>query len=258
MSLVRSDALILPFADGTFQCAITSPPYFGKVTYGDSDAEHGRGSLASYVTDIGIMAEEVARVTDDRAVFWLNLGDTMANSGGAGGDYNAGGRKDWKPKAKQGDTRLLGKQHCLVPQRVALHLQDKGHWQVKRWIVWDKSPVVRPEDVNHVKRPLDAHEVILMLIKPQPKRGPATYRYRPHAHKHLNIGLGDVWHFTPERKRTGHQAPYPEELPRRCILLSTEQGDRVLDPYVGSGTTTRVANELGRVGIGTDLYAGTS
>jgi DNA modification methylase len=126
---------------------------------------------------------------------------------------------------------------------------------VKRVITWDKSPSVIPEDVQHVKRPLSASETVLMLIKPQPKKGGAIHRYRPDAHKILGIEKGDVWHFAPERKRTGHQAPYPEELPRRCILLSTVRGDRVLDPYVGSGTTTRVAEAAGRIGIGVDLYA---
>lgn len=249
---VRANASALPFPDGSIQCVVTSPPYFGKVAYGDDDVnEHGRGSLDSYVKEMVDVGLEMWRVTDDEAVFWLNLGDTMANSGGAGGDYNAGGRKDWKRKIKQGPTGLKGAQHCLAPERVVLGMQEAG-WLVKRRIVWDKTPIVRPEDVNHVRRPLDAYEMIYMFVKGI-KRKP--YRYRPDAHRLLDIELGDVWHFAPERKRTGHQAPFPEELPRRCILLSTVHGDRVLDPYVGSGTTTRVANALGRVGIGTDLYA---
>lgn len=246
--LLRGDVLNLPLASGSCQLAVTSPPYFGKVQYGDSDHEHGLGSLKSFITEMGDMATEVYRVLDDRGVFFLNIGDTMANSGGAGGDYNAGGRKDWKPKVKQGSTGIKGNQQCLVPERVAIELQERGWW-VKRTIIWDKAPIVRPEAIAHVRRPLDQHETILMLVK---GRG---YRYRPGAHKMFGIELGDVWHFAPERKRTGHQAPFPEELPRRAILLTTAPGDRVLDPYVGSGTTTRVAERLGRRGVGVDLYA---
>ncbi len=259
--LVRADALHLPLAEGSCQIAVASPPYFGKVAYGDDDLEHGRDTLGSYVEQITYMADAVYRALDDRGVFWLNVGDTMANSGGAGGDYNNGSRKDWKPKVKQGATGIVGPQHCLVPERVALAIQQHTPWQVKRRIVWDKSPTVIPEDVRHVRRPLSSHETIFMLVKPKPgkKRGqpkPDGYRYRPEAHKMFNIELGDVWHFSPERRRTGHQAPFPEELPRRCILLSTKPGDRVLDPYVGSGTTTTVADRLNRVGVGLDLYAG--
>lgn len=249
-SLIRATSSALPFPSGSFQLAVTSPPYFGKVQYGDSDLEQGLGTLKDYVDEVVEMSLEVHRCLDDSGVFFLNVGDTMANSGGAGGDYNAGGRKDWKPKVKQGSTGIRGSQHCLVPERIAIALQECGWW-VKRTIVWNKAPTVRPEDVNHVRRPLDQHETILMLVKGK------GYRYRPAAHKMFKIELGDVWHFAPERRRTGHQAPFPEELPRRAILLTTDPGDRVLDPYVGSGTTTRVAEQLGRVGVGVDLYART-
>lgn len=253
--IIRGSAIDMPFEDGTFQLAITSPPYFGKVQYGDDPDEHGLGSLDEYVKEMVTMAEEVYRVTDRKAVFFLNIGDTMANSGGAGGDYNKGGRKDWKRKVKQGATGIKGSQHCLVPSRIALALQDQTDWMVRRWIIWDKTPIVRPEDVRHVKRPLDAHETILMLAK-----GPG-YRYRPDAHEDREthrpgIQMGDVWNFPPVRVKTGHQAPFPEELPKRCILLCSAPGDKVLDPYAGTGTTVKVANEMGRVGIGVDLYAG--
>lgn len=246
---VRADAQLLPFASRSCQIAVTSPPYFGKVQYGDGDAEHGLGTLGEYIDEIGHMAAEVWRVLDDRGTFWLNIGDTMANSGGAGGDYNAHGRKHWKRKVKQGSTGISGSQHALVPQRVAIALQDQG-WLVRRWIVWSKAPYVRPENPNHVRRPLDQHETILLLAKHR------DYRYRPGAHKMFNIPYGDVWNFPQERNRTGHFAPFPEELPRRAILLSSVAGDRVLDPYVGSGTTARVAESLNRVAVGADLYEG--
>ncbi len=54
-------------------------------------------------------------------------------------------------------------------------------------------------------------------------------------------------------KSVGHPAPFPDELPRRLIKLYSFHGDNVLDPFVGSGTTVRVAEELGRNGIGYDV-----
>ena len=45
---------------------------------------------------------------------------------------------------------------------------------------------------------------------------------------------------------------FPEELPRRLIKLYTYPGEVVLDPFVGSGTTYRVASQLGRECIGID------
>lgn len=50
-----------------------------------------------------------------------------------------------------------------------------------------------------------------------------------------------------------HYAKFPDELAERCILCGTAEGDVVLDPFVGSGTTCRVANRYGRQYIGIDL-----
>jgi DNA modification methylase len=63
-----------------------------------------------------------------------------------------------------------------------------------------------------------------------------------------------IWDFQPvSAKREQHPAPFPEELPRRCIRLYSFVGDTVLDPFVGSGTTLRVARELNRNSIGYEI-----
>ena len=55
------------------------------------------------------------------------------------------------------------------------------------------------------------------------------------------------WFFATEKaSEVGHPAPFPDELPRRCILLFTDIGDTVLDPFAGSGTTYKVAKFLNR------------
>jgi site-specific DNA-methyltransferase (adenine-specific) len=65
-----------------------------------------------------------------------------------------------------------------------------------------------------------------------------------------------VWRFSGEsRPWEAHPAPFPPELPRRLLLLLSFPGDVVLDPFVGSGTTTAVAAGLGRQAIGFDASA---
>lgn len=63
-----------------------------------------------------------------------------------------------------------------------------------------------------------------------------------------------VWTFSGEsKKKIGHPAPFPLELPRRCIKLFSFIGDTVLDPFAGSGTTLIAAAMLDRVGIGVEI-----
>ncbi len=63
-----------------------------------------------------------------------------------------------------------------------------------------------------------------------------------------------LWTFSGEsKKRIGHPAPFPLELPKRCIKLFSYVGDTVLDPFLGSGTTLIAAYKTGRKGIGTEI-----
>jgi len=66
-----------------------------------------------------------------------------------------------------------------------------------------------------------------------------------------------LWTFNGEsKKRIGHPAPFPLELPRRCVKMFSYVGDTVLDPFMGSGTTLIAAGMNGRKAIGVDVDKG--
>ena len=66
-----------------------------------------------------------------------------------------------------------------------------------------------------------------------------------------------VWTFCGEKKsKIGHPAPFPIELPKRCIKLFSFVGDTILDPFMGSGTTLVAAKQNNRNGIGIDIDQG--
>ena len=63
-----------------------------------------------------------------------------------------------------------------------------------------------------------------------------------------------VWNFNGEsKKRVGHPAPFPVELPKRCIKLFSFVGDTILDPFLGSGSTLLACVQTNRKGIGIDI-----
>jgi len=233
----------LPWADGSVQAMVTSPPYWGLRAYGDDAAEVGRESREEYLTNLVTVLRHCGRALDPEGVLWLNIGDTASGSGGAGGDYNRGGSKDGKPKWKQGESGLPAMTWCNVPGSIIDMLLADG-WLLRATIVWDKG-VERAEALRHVRRPRPQHEFIFMLART------TKYRFYPEG----LVETGTVWRFPPESSGRKGQAPFPDELVRRCLMCSTLPGMVVADPFAGSGTTPRVAEALGRIGYGMELYA---
>lgn len=250
MTVIFGDArkLILDVEPGTVQCMFTSPPYFGQREYGDNpEFEIGWGDLDHYLEQLGVVLDGCWKALDDEASCWWVLGDKAAGSGGAGGDHLRKGSKHWIPaygKAKD-PTGVRPGQWLLIPYRFATMAQQRG-WLVRSMIVWDKSPNVKPEDPGHIHRPMVSTERIVMLTKQ------VQCRWFP---KRL-VQPADIWKVAPRRgpRAVRHMAPFPAELPRRAILATTERGDHVLDPFVGTGTTNEVALSLGRRATGFELY----
>ncbi|MFA4923621.1 MAG: site-specific DNA-methyltransferase [Ignavibacteriaceae bacterium] len=63
----------------------------------------------------------------------------------------------------------------------------------------------------------------------------------------------NVLHLATECNNKDHSAAFPDELPEWFIKLFTKEGDVVLDPFMGSGTTTLVAQRMGRIGLGIEI-----
>lgn len=173
VQLICGDCLdVLPtLADGSVQCVVTSPPYFGLRDYGHADQIGLESTPAEYMAKMVQVFREVRRVLRDDGTVWINIGDSYAG-GGRGSGYSA---KQDSNKGTVGMPRSLspkgmsGKSLLLVPQRLAIALQDDG-WIVRSIIIWAKgiSGNVRmgscmPESVTD--RPATSHEYVLMLAK---------------------------------------------------------------------------------------------
>ncbi len=96
-------------------------------------------------------------------------------------------------------------------------------------------------------------EAIVILYKKRWKKMSGS-RKSDITRKEFMEWTNGVWNFMGEsKKRVGHPAPYPVELPKRCIKLFTFIDDTVLDPFVGSGSTLLACLQTGRKGIGIDI-----
>lgn len=257
MGSVIGDARHLPWARRSVQAVVTSPPYWGQRDYG-FDAQIGKESqYTGYVDALVAVGRELRDTLTDDGCLWLNLGDTYntravirssSHQAGLGHDKD-GLRKTWVEHAAEGNVRYSARQPGLkdkdlmgLPWRVANAFVADG-WFLRCDVIWSK-PVAMPE--NAPDRPTRRHEYLFMLT---PNR---RYWYDKEA---CPEGRGSVWEIGISRG-TGvdaeHRAVFPDELVRRCVMLSTRLGDVVADPFAGSGTTQRVAQSLGRVGVGLD------
>jgi len=252
MKIILGDsAEILPtLPSESVQCCITSPPYWGLRDY-DHSAQIGcETSPELYVEKLVTLFREMRRILKSDGTFWLNVGDGYARNGGTGGHG---------PNAIVGNTKkLIQKRNCKVPEcwglkdrdliglpwRVAFALQADG-WILRSKITWvKKNPM--PESVKN--RPTSATEEIFMFAKSP------SYYYNPHGiREKSDANLRNFWVLAQDPGRHGHPATFPRELARRCILLGSREGDIVLDPFGGSGTTSIVASELRRNSIMVEL-----
>jgi DNA modification methylase len=154
-------------ADGSIDCVMTSPPYFGLRDYG-MDGQLGlEPTVGEYVEALVEVFREVRRVLAGHGTVWLNMGDCYANDGkwgGATGGKHANGLHGATGVGRaRRSTGLKPKDLVLLPARVALALVDDGWW-LRAECIWEK-PNAMPESVRD--RPSRSHEQVFMLTKSQ-------------------------------------------------------------------------------------------
>lgn len=247
--LIHADAIdgLRELPSGTFQTAVTSPPYYGLRLYGENHAITEGDSLEGYITWLGDVFDEVGRVLRSDGTLWLNLGDS----------YTSGNRKtrgmDRKNPNREMTVRpptpngLKPKELMGLPWRVAFELQSRG-WYLRSRVIWHK-PNAQPESVKD--RPVQNLEEVFLLTRSE------KYFYSTDESVEDGINgdrkLRSLWSINTERSGTGHPAIYPLALAEKCLRLTGFYGASVLDPFNGSGTTGVAATRLGMSYTGIDV-----
>lgn len=235
--------------DNTFQCCITSPPYWGLRDYDYPNQIGAEDKVEQYVEHLVAVFREVRRTLREDGTCWLNIGDS----------YTSGGRT-WRAPDKKNPARgmayrpdtpegLKPKDLIGVPWRVAFALQEDG-WYLRSDIIWNK-PNCQPESVKD--RPTRAHEYLFLLTKSE------SYHYDFDAIKEQANGSGQlknrrtVWSINTEGFKGAHFAVFPPSLVRLCLLAGSRPGSIILDPFFGSGTVGVVCKETSRRCIGIEM-----
>lgn len=273
-------ARLADLRDQSVDCVVTSPPYWGLRDYGVAGQIGLEPTLGEHLDVMVRVFREIRRVLKQHGTLWLNYGDCYAAqpNGRAAEDVVGDDRtfrdkpfstvgpilqRDARGKQREGAKEayrtdsgltvrpggyLKPKDLCMVPNRLAIALQDDGWW-VRSEIIWNKT---NPKPESIIDRPAAVHEKVWLLTKsetyffdPEPLKEPVSGKaharrkdkqYKPA--KGATAGQNragtwvetylperrngrNVWTFNIEGMREAHFATFPRELARRCISAGT-------------------------------------
>ena len=273
VTLWHGDALevLRNLPDGSVDCCVTSPPYFGLRDYGEAGQYGLEASPAEYVETMRALFAEVRRVLADDGTMWLNIGDSYGRGSRPIAQPPQGFESDRtgsrRPQDNTRSLNLPAKNLLGIPWRTAFALQDDG-WILRSDIIWSK-PNGMPSSV--ADRVASKHEHFFMFSKStqywfdlDPIREPLLH---PDAlNRDIKFGgtkaegdpergrnPGDVWTIATQPFSAAHFAVMPQALASRAIQAGCKPGGTVLDPFSGSGTTGLAAARHGRRYVGIDL-----
>jgi DNA modification methylase len=249
----KSSDNMMEINDGEVQTIFTSPPYWNKRTYSEEGGLGNEKTSEEFVVHLSEHLRDCKRVLKERGSFFLNLGDTFFN----GNLQN-------------------------IPHRVVLNLQEQG-WILRNTIIWSKT---NPKPSSSKSNLTPSYEFIFHLVKTMDydyyptltKLSDKTRPSLPPRHRSVNgdysklvspylpnvsgKNMGDYWNEDIVRTSVAnqklnikgeHPAPFPNEIITIPILQTSKEFELVLDPFMGSGTTGRVCDKLGRDFVGYDV-----
>jgi DNA modification methylase len=225
--------------DGAIDLAVTSPPYWHIKDYG-VPGQIGYGqSLHEYLKDLYRAWRECFRVLREGARLCINVGDQFARA------------------AVYGRYKVIPLHAEFINQCEHIGFDFLGAiiWQKKTTMNTSGGAVVMgsyPFPPNGIVE-ID-YEFILIFKKPGPSKkvSPEIKAASKLTKAEWKEYFAGHWHFGGVRQ-VGHEAMFPEELPRRLIKMFTFVGDTVLDPFLGSGTTVKAALDLARNAVGYEI-----
>ena len=218
---------------------ITSPPYWQLKDYGVENQIGFNDSYENYINNLNLVWNECYRVLHKGCRLCINIGDQFARS-------------------------VYYGRYKIIPIRTEIiKFCETIGFDYMGAIIWQKPTTMNttggatimgsfPYPRNGIIK-ID-YEFILIFKKPgtPPQVSKELKEKSKLSKEEWNEYFSGHWNFNGE-KQTKHLAMFPEELPKRLIKMFSFVGDTVLDPFLGSGTTTLAAMNLNRNSIGYEI-----
>lgn len=225
--------------DGSVHLIVTSPPYWQLKDYG-SDSQIGYyDSYEDYINNLNLVWSECYRVLHNGCRLCINIGDQFARSAYYGRYRVIPIRTEI---IRFCETIGLGYMGAIIWQKFST-CNTTGGASVMGSYPYPRNGIIK----------LD-YEFILVFKKPgtAPSVSKEVKEQSKLTKDEWNQYFCGHWNFTGERQGK-HLAMFPEELPRRLIKMFSFVDDTVLDPFLGSGTTTLAAENLNRKSLGYEI-----
>jgi len=238
--IIVGDCRCMPeLHDGGADLVVTSPPYWHIKDYG-APGQIGYGqSLHQYLRDLYAVWRECYRVLTPGRRMCINIGDQFARA------------------------EVYGR-YRVIPLHAEFISQCEGiGFDYMGAVIWQKKTTMNPSGGANVMGSYPYppngvleidYEFILIFRKPgRGRRPPGDVKEASRLSKdEWKSYFQGHWRFGGARQ-VGHEAMFPEELPKRLIKMYSFRGDTVLDPFLGSGTTALAALDLERSAVGYEV-----
>lgn len=234
--------LIKEINDETIALTVTSPPYNLQKNYGTYKDDVSMENWEVLITDIG---KEIHRVLKPNGSFFLNVSPIPDKK-----------TKEIIPLDSVA-YYILKKQGFFLRNKIIWHFNNmqncvnrlSGRWEAVLWFVKDIH--------NYI---FNLEDIRVPYITKNDKRLEGGTGRNPTDVWNIDNSESDFWYFNRVNNMTknkmgltDHPCIYPLSMIERIIKMSTNTGDTVLDPFLGSGTTLVAAHRLDRKGIGFEL-----